>query len=291
MNTSSKVTGPGDGDAGRDANALARVDTDAFTALHAERGAYMVLDQFSVIDVHGDDAASFLHGQLTNDIQTLEAGSVRLAGFCSPKGRLLATLLVWRAGDAVRMLVSADLAAPLQKRLSMFVLRAKARLTNTTDDLAVVGFAGDVRAALSQCFEALPDGVHVKIDTACGELIRVPDANGVPRFLWVGPRAAVDAKLAALNATHRARRAVPALWDWLDIRAGEPRVNAATSEQFVPQMIKFRTRRWHQLSQGLLSWAGSGRPFSVSRHDQAPHGAGAHRAGARRRRGVSFGGP
>lgn len=239
MNISSKATVPGHGDAGRDTDALARVEADAFAALHAERGAYMVLDQFGVIDVHGDDAASFLHGQLTNDIQTLEAGSVRLAGFCSPKGRLLATLLVWRAGDAVRMLVCADLVTSLQKRLSMFVLRAKARLINATDGLTVVGFAGDVRATLSQCFEALPDGVHVKIDASCGELIRVPDANGVPRFLWVGPKAAVDAKLAALDATHRARRAAPALWDWLDIRAGEPRVNAATSEQFVPQMINF----------------------------------------------------
>jgi folate-binding protein YgfZ len=244
MNSSSQATAPNDAGAERGINAPSRPSADAFAALHAEHGVYAVLDQFGVIDVHGDDAARFLHGQLTHDVQTLEAGNARLAGFCSPKGRLLATLLLWRTADAVRMLVSADLVAPVQKRLSMFVLRAKARLSDASQDLAIVGFAGDVRAALSRCFDALPDGVHVKLDAACGdaasgELIRVPDAHGMSRFLWVGPKAAVGAKLAALETTHGMRRVDPALWDWLDIQAGEPRVSAATSEQFVPQMINF----------------------------------------------------
>ncbi|KAG0164047.1 hypothetical protein DFQ28_010041 [Apophysomyces sp. BC1034] len=239
MNSPSDATVPSGAGAERGVDETARSSAGEFAELHAENGVYAVLDQFGVIDVHGDDAAGFLHGQLTNDIQTLEAGSVRLAGLCSPKGRLLATLLLWRAANAVRMLVSADLVEPVRKRLSMFVLRAKARLFDASGELAVIGFAGDVRAALSQCFDALPDGVHMKIDAAAGALIRVPSAHGVPRFLWVGPKAGVDAKLAALDATHRVRRVHPALWDWLDIRAGEPRVSAATSEQFVPQMINF----------------------------------------------------
>jgi tRNA-modifying protein YgfZ len=213
---------------------------DDFIALRSDTGVYVVLDQFGVMDASGDDAAAFLHTQLTNDIQSLEAGSVRLAGFCSPKGRLLATLLAWRAADAVRMLISADLRPQIQKRLSMFVLRAKVRLVNATDALAVVAFAGNVRSSLSQCFDALPDGVHVKIDGPRGALMRVPDADGIPRYLWVGPKADVHARLAELDAAPGgARRVNPAVWDWLDIRAGEPRVSALTYEQFVPQMINF----------------------------------------------------
>lgn len=239
MNTPFQAAAPSGAGNERVVDATARPTADQFAALHAANGAYAVLDQFGVINVHGDDAARFLHGQLTNDIQTLEAGNVRLAGFCSPKGRLLATLLIWRAADAVRLLVSADLVAPVQKRLSMFVLRAKAELSDASAGLAVVGLVGDARAALSRYFDVLPDGVHVKTHAVAGELIRVPDALGVPRFLWVGPKADVDAKLAELEATHGVRRVDSALWDWLDIRAGEPRVSAATSEQFVPQMINF----------------------------------------------------
>ncbi|ABX15067.1 CAF17-like 4Fe-4S cluster assembly/insertion protein YgfZ [Burkholderia multivorans] len=200
-------------------------------------GAYMPLAQFGVIDVAGDDAATFLHSQLTNDIEHLDAASARLSGYCSPKGRLLASFLAWRAGHDVRLLVSKDIQAAVQKRLSMFVLRAKAKLADASDALAVVGFAGDVRDALSGIFDALPDGVHVKVDGPAGALIRVPDAAGRKRYLWIGPRAEVDARLAALDG--KLPVVSPAVWDWLDVRAGEPRITQPVVEQFVPQMVNF----------------------------------------------------
>lgn len=197
----------------------------------------MPLPQFGVIDVAGDDAATFLHSQLTNDIEHLDAASARLSGYCSPKGRLLGSFLTWRAGHGVRLLVSKDVQPAVQKRLSMFVLRAKAKLTDASDTLAVVGFAGDVRDALSGIFDALPDGVHVKVDGPAGTLIRVPDAAGRKRYLWIGPRAEVDARLAALGSSLPV--VSPAVWDWLDIRAGEPRITQPAVEQFVPQMVNF----------------------------------------------------
>ncbi|WP_175867291.1 YgfZ/GcvT domain-containing protein [Burkholderia contaminans] len=199
--------------------------------------ACMPLPQFGVIDVAGDDAATFLHSQLTNDIEHLDAASARLSGYCSPKGRLLGSFLTWRAGHGVRLLVSKDVQPAVQKRLSMFVLRAKAKLTDASDALAVVGFAGDVRDALSGIFDALPDGVHVKVDGPAGTLIRVPDAAGRKRYLWIGPRAEVDARIAALGGSLPV--ASPAVWDWLDIRAGEPRITQPAVEQFVPQMVNF----------------------------------------------------
>lgn len=199
--------------------------------------ACMPLPQFGVIDVAGDDAATFLHSQLTNDIEHLDAASARLSGYCSPKGRLLGSFLAWRAGHGVRLLVSKDVQPAVQKRLSMFVLRAKAKLTDASDTLAVVGFAGDVRDALSGIFDALPDGVHVKVDGPAGTLIRVPDAAGRKRYLWIGPRAEVDARVAALGGTLPV--VSPAVWDWLDIRAGEPRITQPAVEQFVPQMVNF----------------------------------------------------
>lgn len=211
-------------------------DTSGFTAVHTA-GAFMPLKQFGVIDVKGDDAASFLHTQLTNDVQHLDASTARLAGYCSPKGRLLASFLMWRTGDAVRLLIAHDVQAPVQKRLSMFVLRAKAKLIDVTAEVGAIGFAGDVRAALSGIFDALPDGVHVKVEGPHGALIRVPDAAHRPRFLWVGPKADIEAHLEKLDA--KLTRATPELWDWLDIHAGEARITQATSEQFVPQMVNF----------------------------------------------------
>jgi tRNA-modifying protein YgfZ len=201
------------------------------------RGAFLPLDQFGVIEATGDDAATFLHSQLTNDIQHLDAASARLAGYCSAKGRLLASMLAWREGEAIRLLLPKELCASVQRRLSMFVLRAKAKLVDLTGDLAVVGFAGDVRAALSTVFDALPDGVHVQVAGAAGALIRVPDAMARARYLWIAPRAQVQARLPALEKD--LARVSAAVWDWLDIRAGEPRITQAVVEQFVPQMVNY----------------------------------------------------
>ncbi|MDN7671763.1 folate-binding protein [Burkholderia oklahomensis] len=216
--------------------ALPRPSADDFAAV-LERGAFAVLEQFGIVDVTGADAATFLHSQLTNDIEHLDAASARLAGYCSPKGRLLASFLAWRAGHDVRLLVSKDVQPAAQKRLSMFVLRAKAKLADASDALVAIGFAGDVRAALSGVFDALPDGVHTKVDAPAGALIRLPDAAGRARYLWIGTRAELDARLPALEA------ALPhvsaAVWDWLDVRAGEPRITQPAVEQFVPQMVNF----------------------------------------------------
>ncbi len=215
---------------------LPRPLADEFDAV-IHQGAYMPLTQFGVIDTTGDDAASFLHGQLTNDTQHLDAANARLAGYCSAKGRLLASFLTWRSSDTIRLLVSKDVQAAVQKRLSMFVLRAKAKLVDASGELAVVGLAGDVRKALSTVFDALPDGVHVQVDGAAGTLIRVPDALGRLRYLWIGPKAQIEAQLPLLDG--KLKRVSPAVWDWLDIRAGEPRITLPVVEQFVPQMVNF----------------------------------------------------
>ncbi|KNH08260.1 Folate-dependent protein for Fe/S cluster synthesis/repair in oxidative stress [Candidatus Burkholderia brachyanthoides] len=212
---------------------LAASDFDAVKTA----GAYMPLTQFGVVDIKGEDAVSFLHSQITNDVQHLDAATARLAGYCSPKGRLLGSFLMWRTSRAIRLLIARDVQAAVQKRLSMFVLRAKAKLSDATPDVAAVGFAGDVRKTLSGIFDALPDGVHVKVEGPHGALIRVPDAAKRPRFLWVGPKADTEAHLAALGET--LTRAREAMWDWLDIHAGEPRITHATVEQFVPQMVNF----------------------------------------------------
>ncbi|WP_028225060.1 CAF17-like 4Fe-4S cluster assembly/insertion protein YgfZ [Paraburkholderia ferrariae] len=200
-------------------------------------GAYAILPQFGVIDATGDDAASFLHSQLTNDIQHLDVTGARLAGYCSAKGRLLASFLAWKTGETIRLLIAKDVQASVQKRLSMFVLRAKAKLVDDSEKLLVVGLAGNVRGALAAGFDALPDGVHVKVDDPAGTLIRLPDAAGLLRYLWVGPKEAVEARLAALDG--KLTRVSPAVWDWLDIRAGEPRITQPVSEQFVPQMVNY----------------------------------------------------
>jgi len=195
------------------------------------------LDDWGVIRAQGADAGTFLQGQLTNDVQGLGAGEARLAGYCSAKGRLLATFVVWRdeAGDFL-LACSADLLPQTLKRLSMFMLRAKCKLTDASAERPLWGVAGEPAwAALA----ALPSVslparawsvASVAPATPAGTLVRLPDARidglPVPRALYLG--ADLPAPLPALD---------PATWRGLEAASGTARIVAATVEQFVPQMV------------------------------------------------------
>ena len=100
------------------------------------------LTDWGLIRAQGADAASFLHGQLTQDVASLPAGQARLAGFCSAKGRLLASFVLWRVDDqTIYLACSADLLAPTLKRLTMFVMRAKCKLSDASAEVSLYGQA------------------------------------------------------------------------------------------------------------------------------------------------------
>jgi len=186
------------------------------------------LADWGVIRVKGDDAAAFLNGQLTQETIKLDIGQARLAGYCSPKGRLLASFVMWRtAADEILLACSADLLAPTLRRLSMFVLRAKCKLTDASSEIALWGVAlpgllhGD--AALP-----VPAAPYATTSVAGGTAIRLADAAGATRVLWA---AALDA------APPWATTSSPDVWNWLEVQSGVPRIVASTVEAFVPQMV------------------------------------------------------
>ena len=182
------------------------------------------LHDWGVIRAQGADATKFLHGQLTQDVEHLQDGDVKLAGYCSAKGRLQATFVMWRRGpEEVLLACSADLLPTVLKRLSMFVLRAKCKLSDASAELPLWGLAGPAAAGGAE-----GGGADVG-DADGGELLQLPDAvvAGAPvaRALRVGgiepskPRLDIEA------------------WRWLEVHSGVARIVAATSEQFVPQMV------------------------------------------------------
>ena len=179
------------------------------------------LHDWGVIRAVGAEARSFLHGQLTQDIEHLDEGSARLAGYCSAKGRLLATFVVWcRGRDEVLLACSADVLPAVLKRLTMFVLRSKCKLVDATAEVPLWGVAGE-SAAVAAPWELQ----HV----GDADAIRLPDGlvDGQPvaRWLWAG---AEPTGRPALDA---------ATWRGLEASSGVARVVAATVEQFVPQMV------------------------------------------------------
>jgi folate-binding protein YgfZ len=186
------------------------------------------LTHWGVIRARGVDATNFLHSQLTQDFSMLPLSQARLAGFCSAKGRLQASFIAWRpAQDEALLACSASVLPATLKRLSMFVLRAQCKLCDAAGELALWGLAGvTARKRLGD----MP--VWSKHESDGATIVRLPDAAGVQRALFVKPQglALADVPSPAISLDH---------WRWLEVQSGVPMIQQATVDQFVPQMLNF----------------------------------------------------
>ena len=171
------------------------------------------LDQYGLLHVAGEDARAFLHAQLTNDIENLAPGTARYAGWCSAKGRLLATFLVVPSSGGFLLQLARDLAPAVAKRLSMFILRSKVKITDSGTHWAQFGQW------------APGDGHPLSVGESGGAITVRIDAE---RCLILAPET---------SAGSYSPDASPGDWALAEIRAGRPLIVQATQDQFVPQMV------------------------------------------------------
>src|SRR6478736_9960795 len=137
------------------------------------------LSHLGVIAAVGPDAASFLHGQLTQDFSLLDASQARLAALCTAKGRMIASFIGIRPQPETILLVcSRDILAATLKRLSMYVLRAKLKLHDASAQYVLFGLAGTALAANGIDAAATP-GQRSAVGTA--SVVSLYPADGVPR--------------------------------------------------------------------------------------------------------------
>jgi tRNA-modifying protein YgfZ len=187
------------------------------------------LTQFGVLRFEGADATAFLQGQLTCNVQALENARSQYGGYCTPKGRLLATFLLCKNDDAYYMMLPRELCEPIRKRLSMYILRSKVKATDASSELTLLGLAGlgadDMIARLAGLVPPQPHHATLSDDVMA---LRLPPH----RYLIIAPEKRV-AETEFSNATS----CDPVFWNQLDIAAGVPMILSATQEQFVPQTV------------------------------------------------------
>ncbi len=192
------------------------------------------LTHLGLIEVAGPDAAAFLHNQLTSDVKHLASEMAQHSAWCSAKGRMLASFLLFRNGPDYRLQLSADLLPPIRQRLQMFVLRSKVKITDLSGTQQVVGLAGpQAETALHSARLPVPPTPLSTAAFAEGGVIRLDGR----RFEIVVSLAAAPGLWQRLQP--HARPVGTPVWHWLDIQAGVPLITEGTKEQFVPQMANF----------------------------------------------------
>ena len=182
------------------------------------------LPHLAILDITGEDAQTFLQNQVPSDIRLLNPERAQISGWCTAKGRLLTTFVLWPIKDGYRLVLASDVRDSIAKRLRMYVLRLKVQVTVV--DEPVYGLL-DVPAATPTEF----DGLMLPAtdwQVSCNDRITIVRLDS-ERCLLIG-RINLDTVSAATSTASAA-------WYRADITHGFPLVTLATSEHYVPQMI------------------------------------------------------
>jgi folate-binding protein YgfZ len=203
------------------------------------------LEDLGIVRVRGVDAVRFLQGQLSNDVARLGAGDSILAGYHNPQGRTIALLRLvqWDADPAtpgdILAVVPRELAGVVASRLAKFVLRAKVKVADESAAWRVTGIVDVEPAAVARGapgtggadgtgLRELPSSVSAQAHSDGAVFVRVGDEPA--RWLVISPADAPDPMTGYAVGDRQT-------WLRLDIAAGQPQVYAATSEEFVAQML------------------------------------------------------
>ena len=191
------------------------------------------LSHLSLLQIEGEDSLNFLQGQLTNDIRLLDGKQTQYAGYCTPKGRMLALFLAFAHAGHYHLLAPAAQTEALIKRLRMFILRSKVTIQEKPDVICL-GLAGaQVESVLKVHFGEVPQQAHSMVTLNDVTLIRLPSDH--PMWLLFTAESMVEEVLNKLIPT--CTPVGKAAWESLQIQAALPQVVPATQEAFVPQML------------------------------------------------------
>ncbi len=190
------------------------------------------LSQFGLLHFSGDDAQLFLNNLLSSDIKHQQPGQAQYSSFSTPKGRMLASMLVIRSESGFLIQLPASLREAMQRKLSMYILRSKVKVVDAGIDTALLGLAGpDAATMLKQYFGTVPAQPMETVFAGTAAITQLAPAM----FLL---HANIDTA-PALFAQMQQQGAIPVgepAWRWLSLQTGFAWIYPATQEQFVAQM-------------------------------------------------------
>jgi len=184
--------------------------------------------QEAVICFEGKDVESFLQNQLTCDVNDLGEHKFLFGAYCSPKGRVLTTLRLFKMNGAIYMVCHHSMVTSLLDRLKMFVLRADVTF-HTCSDLAVMCL--DEYTELGrfpipswrQSGPAWPKECYGDLEsTQPVQLIVVPVPDAIKLI------EEIEGSITLLDSDY---------WNLLQIRHGVVSITASTTDLFTPQNL------------------------------------------------------
>lgn len=193
---------------------------------------YHLHKEFSLIEVSGEDASTFLQGQITNDINLVNETTSVYAGLCNPKGRLLAFFHILKLHDSFFLICPQCIAENIAKKLAMYVLRSKVVIAiNTTIRLQGFEFAGE-----GLCDKVgFPENTNT-MQSFLREGMHVTRISGInPRYLCLADNSTITTFMTA-HKTHVVEKTCEC-WKQTSITNKIPNIYLETQGKFIPQSL------------------------------------------------------
>ena len=184
---------------------------------------------YGVLEVSGGDAATFLQGQLTNDIYQVTNQHAIYSGFCNPKGRLIGFFIIIKFNESFLLILPKSISESIHKKLSMYILRSKVKLTMQNEAIQIYGL---LDKNMNSNNEALPKNNLDVLNLNEYHMIKL---QGVGRFMLVGIKDACQT-LIHENPELLVNQDIN-LWKQEEILSGSPNIYPATQEAFIPQSL------------------------------------------------------
>ncbi len=195
------------------------------------------LSQFSTLVIAGDDAKAFMQGQFTNDIEQVNENTSQLSAFCNNKGRMIANFRLFEHQQNHFISVKNNLVKPSIQHLQNYILRAQVAIQDVSEQLIHLGVSGDNAEKLLLPFieisHQMVDGISSNENYIA---IRVASSNKNKKSRYEIFCSFEHAKTLWESLAEQIETVNASSWDYLNIQAGLPFIDANTSEEFVPQM-------------------------------------------------------
>ncbi|TSA57599.1 MAG: folate-binding protein [Methylophilaceae bacterium] len=209
---------------------------DSHAEIQATKSSNVICDlsHLGLLQIQGEDAITFLQGQVTNDVKQLDGHLAHYTAYCSPKGRMLALFLAFAHYDHMHLQLPIELVASIAKRLKMYVMRSKVEIIDVSESIIKIGLSGQNAAdLLKPHFSTIPKTDYELVSLENGAVLKL--SGTLPRYeIFTDLN---SAKLIWNDLCQHTTAVGAPCWDWLEIQAGIPEVTLNTQEQFVPQML------------------------------------------------------
>ncbi len=211
---------------------LSENDTEFESIKTSSKEMLFDLTDQGLIKVSGEDAESFLQNQLTNDIRNITETTHQVSAWCNPKGRIIANFQIFMRDGSYYLSLSANLIETVIKKLRMYVMMSKVTVEDASNSMIHFGFVGDLQKSFgdapSEPYQTLQHNNFSILRLADKELRYEIFTDSIDDVKQLWKQCSSNAAFVNNNG-----------WNYLNITAGLPNINDASSEAWVPQMVNF----------------------------------------------------